>query len=125
MNRSRLSMLALSAIAYTTGHHANISHDTRRAGQLDNYTGLGLLSINDDMTDIGAEGKKPDTVMAKGEIIGDGTSAGSIVQTQQQAAAPGTAAPGTVLSAKDDVAALNSEGKAAIGDPAGAETQQS
>lgn len=120
MNRSRLSMLALSAIAYTTGHHANISHDTRRAGQLDNYTGLGLLSINDDMTDIGAEGKKPDTVMAKGEIIGDGTSAGSIVQTQQQAAAPGT-----VLSAKDDVAALNSEGKAAIGDPAGAETQQS
>lgn len=125
MNRSKTLTLApaaqamLSAVTAFALHRTNFDAAPPR---------LGLQNSTDgNLEDAGGEGKKPDvgTVVAKGEIIGDGTGEGSIVQTQQQAAAPDAAAPGTVLSAKDDPAALDSEGKAAIGAPAGTETQQS
>lgn len=124
MNRPKtLSMAALSAIVHTAAF-ASILNDTRHAGSLDDhYTGLGLLSIDDDVTDAGGEGKKSDdgTVLAKGEIIGNDT------QTQQQAAAASTAAPGTELDANKvgtDASALNEQAKTVIGDPASGQTQQ-
>lgn len=119
MNRSILSLAALSAMyAHTAAPISLLPKDTRHAGQ---YS-PGLLSIDDDNPDAGGSDKKDDSVtLAKGTLVGEGTE-----QTQQQAAAASTAAPGTEQAkAIDNVGALGTgEVKAAIGDPAGVETQQ-
>lgn len=128
MNRSILSLTALSAIAYTSAAPAFILNDTRRAGPLDdNYTGLGLLNADAGGTEIGAPNsdvdltKKPDTVVAKGETVRDGTEGNA----QHVAAAASAAAPGTeALSANKDAGDLGGQAKTVIGDPAAGSEQQ-
>lgn len=114
MNRSKTITLAAQAmLSAVTSAYCRI--DTRHAG--DNYSPCLVNADDDSNPDAGGTDIKKDvgTVVAKGETVRDGAE--GTEQTQQQAAAASTVAPGT------ETGALGGETKA-IGEPPAGQTQQ-